>query len=697
MYDVNVKKYVEPLIDKNWNKKDRNIIDRLRITFKDSLYFKCFKKLFPHYAEYIVMCLLTSFKYKKYKPHEIILNYNDRVNKIYFIILGKVNIYKISLSKMRLLLASLCKKHKNVDKGKEILDYFNIYSKRYLSGVSEKNIFLKKNNTAMSNVNINKKITQIFELETFFKVIMNQNKILDYSLEEGKMFGEEYFYHEIKYSNCILECDSECIIGELDKEDYEKIYKRVNVIERSNIAGFIVNLKIFSSSKFFLPKLLRCLIKRNYSKNEIIFNQNDTFRGFYVVRKGKINLSLKIPKKVNCELEPEIIMGNRKNKRFTSNNAFVVKGEYLEYNEYNLVTIEEGGFIGEIEYYKNKDKYMYTAQCIEDCLLFEFDLFLFENLIKDNKSINNNLKNFFEKTTEKMHLLQNRIYTTKKSNSVIKKTDYVLSKNKFTQNLLENNPLKEDINNKKFINNSTDKKSNKNNKSNKSDYYYCYVLSPFLNRHLSAKGLKKLNKIQFNKAFFNSRNISKEFFSSKSTSHSRRRSKERICTTPNDNSKNLSGSKFTIYNKLTNNINERFNFLKSNNKNKNNKQNSNKIYKNIILSDYINYNTNKNFNNKNIIFNNFNKRSLSKKIKNLCLTNNINRTNSDKSFDFMDPNLDCTGIDKVKNIPIILKETKNSKRYKNLYDKDKIKKINSFYYESSLNKFNHIFNTNKVV
>ena len=124
--------------------------------------------------------------------------------------------------------------------------------------------------------------------------------------------------------------------------------------------------------------------------------------------------------------------------------------------------------------------------------------------------------------------------------------------------------------------------------------------------------------------------------------------------------------------------------MKSNNKNKNNKQNSNKIYKNIILSDYINYNTNKNFNNKNIIFNNFNKRSLSKKIKNLCLTNNINRTNSDKSFDFMDPNLDCTGIDKVKNIPIILKETKNSK----IYDKDKIKKINSFNYESSLNKFN---------
>jgi CRP-like cAMP-binding protein len=310
---------------------------------------------------------------------------------------------------------------------------------------------LKKHNTSgLSHNNIIQSFKEIKELETFFRVIINNNKLYDFSLEDGKMFGEEYLFNYIKYSNCIIECETECIIGELDKEDYEKIFRKVNVIERSNVTGFIVNLKIFNSSNFFLPKLQRCLIKRYFAKNEIIFNQNDPFRAFYVIRKGKINLSLKISKKVNCDLEPEIIMGNKKNKRFTSSSAFVVKGEYLESNEYNLVTVEEGEFIGEVEYYKKKDKYMYTAQCVEDCLLFKFDLYLFEHLIKENKKINSNLKGFIEKIKEKMDLLQDRIYTTKTSSSAIKKSDYVLSKNKFTQNLLQNNPLKEEKKKSKF-------------------------------------------------------------------------------------------------------------------------------------------------------------------------------------------------------------------------------------------------------
>jgi CRP-like cAMP-binding protein len=357
MYDVNVKKFIEPLVlpENHLNKKDINTLENIKNTLKDCIYFKCFEKIFPNHKEYIFMRLLTAFKYKKYKPHDILLNYNDIVNKLYFVILGKINIYKISLSKIKLILESLCKKHKNQDQGKEILEYFNTYTKRYLNALSEKNIFLKKHNTSgLSHNNIIQSFKEIKELETFFRVIINNNKLYDFSLEDGKMFGEEYLFNYIKYSNCIIECETECIIGELDKEDYEKIFRKVNVIERSNVTGFIVNLKIFNSSNFFLPKLQRCLIKRYFAKNEIIFNQNDPFRAFYVIRKGKINLSLKISKKVNCDLEPEIIMGNKKNKRFTSSSAFVVKGEYLESNEYNLVTVEEGEFIGEVEYYKKK-------------------------------------------------------------------------------------------------------------------------------------------------------------------------------------------------------------------------------------------------------------------------------------------------------------------------------------------------------
>ena len=700
MYDENVKKYVEPLIDNIWNKKDRNIIDRLIITFKDFLYFKCLEKIFPNYAEYIFMCLITTLKYKKYNPHDILINYNDTINRIFFIIKGKLNVYKISISKIKLILSSLCKKHKNPDKGRQIIEYFNAYVKRYIKTISEKNIFLtnKKNQPRISLGNIYKKNSQILELDCFYKVIINQNKIYDYSLEEGKIFGEEYIYNDIRYSNCILECDSDCIVGELDKDDYETIYKKINIMERSSITGFLVNLKVFNSSNFFLPKLQRCLIKRNFAKNEIIFKQNDNFRTFFIIRQGKVNLSLKIPKKVNCELIPEIIMGNQKNKRFTSSNAFVVKGEYLENNEYNLLTVQNGEFIGEIEYYKKKDKYMYTAQCLEDnCILFEIDLFLFEHLIKNNESINSNLKGFYEKIKEKMKILQERIYIMKKSENVIEKSDYVYSKHKFTRNLLQNNPLKEEKENKNYLGNNINKKYNKSNKNN---YSYMSELSPFFKRNISAQRNIKFNKIQINKDFFQSRNISKEKidYFSKSASQSMNKLKERnIATSPNISKNNISKSKLMIY---TSNIYSKFNTSKENivSNNNNIKENKNRMFlKNEIFNkNFIsNLNTYEKPIKKNDIFNNFKKRHLSKKFKNLCLSNNYNNfdnSNLDTSFDFLNPNLDCTKNDRIKNIPIILKETKNSKRYKLLYDKDRIKKINSFYFESPHNnRINKIF------
>jgi hypothetical protein len=101
------------------------------------------------------------------------------------------------------------------------------------------------------------------------------------------------------FSNCILECGSDCILGELDRDDYDKIFKRFNKIERSYITVFLVNLKQFSPANYFFSKFQQCLIKRYYSKNEILFKQGDKFRAFYLVRNGKVNLSLKIQKTVN--------------------------------------------------------------------------------------------------------------------------------------------------------------------------------------------------------------------------------------------------------------------------------------------------------------------------------------------------------------------------------------------------------------
>ena len=106
----------------------------------------------------------------------------------------------------------------------------------------------------------------------------------------------------------------------------------------------------------------------------------------------------------------------------------------------------------------------------------------------------------------------------KKNSSPIKKSDYILSKNKFTSNLLQNHPLKEFKENKNIIY----PLNSKTKKRNKSDYFYFEVVSPFLNRNISQNRNKKLKKIQINDAFFNSQNTSKEevILTSNSTSRS---------------------------------------------------------------------------------------------------------------------------------------------------------------------------------
>ena len=38
--------------------------------------------------------------------------------------------------------------------------------------------------------------------------------------------------NNIPFSNCILECGSDCVIGEINKEDYDILFKRFNKLER---------------------------------------------------------------------------------------------------------------------------------------------------------------------------------------------------------------------------------------------------------------------------------------------------------------------------------------------------------------------------------------------------------------------------------------------------------------------------------
>ena len=670
MFELNIKNTIVPLINNTWDKNNKDILNKLKEILLDSIYFKCYNKISSTYCEQIVHDIIPSLEYKSYSKNEILLNYNEPVNKYYFIFKGKLNVYKVNMEKAENNLV-LISQENHYDK-EEVLQYFNTYLKKYLKSINTENIFI---NNFKSIYNMEEEIEETKNkrarrFEKLYKNIINNSKEFNYSLNEGKIFGEEFLYNNMPLSNCILECGSDCVIGELKREDYEKIYKKFNKFERSFTTVFLINMKLFDSANYFFSKLQQCLIKRYFSKNEIIFNQGDKFHAFYLIRNGKINLSLKIQKTVNCFLEPDLIMGNLKKERFTSNKTYITRGKYSENIDYNLITLQSGEFIGEIEYYEKNNKYLYTAQSTEDCILYEFDIDLFEHFIVNNYNVNNNLKGFYKKIKEKMVLLQERIYSIKMNNSAIKKTDYILSKNKFTRNILLGHPIKEEKKvNTKLSNDNINTNSNRNKKINKNENFYLNMISPFLKRYSSASKKKKFSKIKFNDIFFNDKNKKKIYLN------------KNIVYKLKDIS---SVEKSNISNRLLTEMNE----AQSTNRTQNNNikiiidRNNSEIKNNNYLLSLKSLKTSNIINNNN---NTFRTKKSSKYFINSKYIKSVSE--NEKLYDFMDANLIFSRNDKNRNIiPKILKCTKESEIYKQRYDKETILKINNYYYKSPKSK-----------
>ena len=408
MIEQNIKNVIIPLVDKDWDKTNKDIFNQLKNILSDCIYSKCLNKLSPTYSESILNGIVSSLEYKIYSKDHVLLNYNEPVTKLYFIFTGKLNVYKISIEKANNNLEKISKE--NHYKKDEFLQYFDVYIKKYLKAINIENIFVSNYKSLYNeNQGENEKTKNKKNFESLYKNIVNNNLELDYTLGEGNIFGEEFLYNNMPFSNCVLTCGTECILGELNRENYDKIYKRYNKIERSFITIFLVNLKLFNSNRNFFMKLQQCLIKKYYSKNEVIFKQGEKFRAFYLIRNGKVNLSLKINRTINCELEPEIIMGKLFKERFTSNKTYITRGKYTETVDYNLITLQSEEFIGDIEYLEKNGDYLYTAQCMEDTILFEIDIELFEHFIGNNKNTKENLKGFYSKIEEKMDILQDRI------------------------------------------------------------------------------------------------------------------------------------------------------------------------------------------------------------------------------------------------------------------------------------------------
>ena len=674
MLEQNIKNVIIPLIDKDWDKTNKNIFNQLKNILSDCIYSKCLIKLSPTYSESILNGIISSLEYKIYSKDHVLLNYNEPVTKLYFIFTGKLNVYKISMEKANNNLEIISKE--NHYKKDEFLQYFDVYIKKYLKAINIENIFVSNYKSLYNeNQGENEKTKNKKNFESLYKNIVNNNLELDYTLGEGNIFGEEFLYNNMPFSNCVLTCGTECILGELNRENYDKIYKRYNKIERSFITIFLVNLKLFNSNRNFFMKLQQCLIKKYYSKNEVIFKQGEKFRAFYLIRNGKVNLSLKINRTINCELEPEIIMGKLFKERFTSNKTYITRGKYTETVDYNLITLQSGEFIGDIEYLEKNGDYLYTAQCMEDTILFEIDIELFEHFIGNNKNTKENLKGFYSKIEEKMDILQDRIYSIRLNNSAIKKSDYILSKNKFTKNILQGHPLTEDNKANNKLSNDNKSINTKKNKIYNNKNFYFNMISPLLNRFPSASKSKKFTKIKFNKDFFKNIN-NKELFLKKRKIYKLKEAKDTITKLQNSNS--VSFTKNSLSNKILTDFNEA--------------QSSNRSLSKTKIMNLIERSNKENKNNKLILSMKTDKLSTiienlkKKQIPKMNLKFNKTERENEKLYNFMNSDLIFSRRNINQNIPIIIKATKETNIFKQRYNKADYNKLNKYYFKSPKEK-----------
>ena len=397
MEDYDIEELISPYLEKTIEKKDRKTSGLLLYIFEKFHFFKKIKRSYKNSWQIMYNLIITHLVFKKFEVDEIIYNYGEELTNMCLIIKGKINIYQ---------------------------------NNQY----SDIKIFNENN---FNNINNRKE--------------KEEKLYFSHQLLKGNSIGDENLKYNKKNINYMAKTASRCLLGFLSNEHYKKIFGKANDIEKTIITGFISRLNYFDESKYG-KNLLNHITKKFYEKESLIFNQDSPYKTFYIIFKGTINISLQLKKTVKCLVDREFLLGNKPIKeRFTSSRIHELKDNYKEKNKYNLVNYEEGEIIGGIEFMKNIDKYIYTARCLTNVEIIEFNIKDLPYLDKIRQS-----EKFKQKIKEQIKILEKRIFDI---NNNFKKSSISLKHNKFVKTFLENHPYKEDKKVKQYLHNNFENKN----------------------------------------------------------------------------------------------------------------------------------------------------------------------------------------------------------------------------------------------
>ena len=291
-------------------------------------------------------------------------------------------------------------------------------------------------------------------------------RIIDYIETFGQIIGEDCLIRNLNFYPYCAETLTKCYLGFISTKDYHLIFDRINSISKTNIISFLYHVNYFNNKNNFLHKLYRAIKIKIYKKGSYIFRQNDPFRTMFIIKNGNVDINVSKIEKIKSDINSDLVIGNNNihsNKKtrnkyknrsnnmgefehFTNERFFEIKGEYYENKEYTVVNYGIGEILGNIEYYGNIRKYLYSALCLTNVEIYEIDINLyrriesFENYEFLNKKTLEQLR-FFKRRMTEINLIHNKnIYD-----------DYT-SRNKFMKIFYERHPPTPSVENSRYIN-----------------------------------------------------------------------------------------------------------------------------------------------------------------------------------------------------------------------------------------------------
>ena len=390
--------------------------------FEDFI-FDLMEKIHKNKSEFIIDKKIKDLLEEFYLFREIISNFPDKYNSILNEILSNLNLKKYSK--------------------KEVVFDNNIES------INDIFIIFK------GEIIINNYIS-IEEIESNEKEEINQNKeniTVELILKKGEIFSKNYLIKKYKIKRKYNEngelivnekvsfniiSKSKSILGIITEKNYYNILEKYKTKERLESINFLQKIEYLSNDLNFIEKFQKILIKRCFSKNSIISEQNEKIKSIYLIISGTVRLSMIFNKTIYCSLDYDVLKGKLINERFSSSRLFEITGNYREKEKMDIIDLNEGEIIGGIELCKKLENYLFRIECKTDVKLYEIDINYFKRILGSWK-----LKKFYTKINNQIKILKDRISNinnlvkekNKKDNSISS------SQNKFLEVFKKGHPL----------------------------------------------------------------------------------------------------------------------------------------------------------------------------------------------------------------------------------------------------------------